>query len=150
GPGVSQIPRANRATIGNMSPEYGSTVSVFPIDDETLRYMRLTGRPEEQINLGEAYAKAQGVWHDPEAEPRYSTTLELDLSTVVPSIAGPKRPQDRISLSEAKTAFRGALTAYTGTAKQPEGYDEAISEPFPASDTPAYDPASSRASAPTD
>src|SRR5690625_3587635 len=151
GPGVSEIPLANRATIGNMSPEYGSTVSVFPVDDETLRYLRLTGRSDEEIALVEAYAKEQGLWHDPSAEPRYSTTLELDLSTVVPSIAGPKRPQDRISLADAKAAFRGALSAYTGQAAQtPQGYDEAISESFPASDTPAYDPASSRASAPTD
>src|SRR5699024_4360153 len=103
GPGVSEIPLANRATVGNMSPEYGSTVSVFPVDDETLRYLRLTGRSDEEIALVEAYAKEQGLWHDPSAEPRYSTTLELDLSTVVPSIAGPKRPQDRISLADAKT-----------------------------------------------
>ncbi|XOT95864.1 aconitase family protein, partial [Alcaligenes pakistanensis] len=102
GPGVSAVPLANRATIGNMSPEYGSTISMFPIDDETLRYMELTGRSKEQIELVRAYAKAQGLWHDPQHEPRYSERLELDLSTVVPSIAGPKRPQDRIALSSSK------------------------------------------------
>src|SRR5690625_7624393 len=109
GPGVSEIPLANRATIGNMSPEYGSTVSMFPIDEETLRYMRLTGRSEKQLALVEAYAKAQGLWHDPNHEPRYSEHLELDLSSVVPSIAGPKRPQDRVALSSARSAFRTAL-----------------------------------------
>ncbi|HEY0878578.1 MAG TPA: aconitate hydratase [Zeimonas sp.] len=142
GPGVASVPLANRATIGNMSPEYGSTVSIFPIDDETLRYLRLTGRPDGQIELIERYAREQGLWHDPNAEPRYSERLELDLDTVVPSIAGPKRPQDRVSLSQAKQAFRGALSAYVEepTAKGKEqGYDEAVAESFPASDTPAYE-----------
>jgi aconitate hydratase len=139
GPGVSAVPLANRATIGNMSPEYGSTIAVFPIDDETTRYLRLTGRSEEQIALVEAYAKEQGLWHDPDAEPRYSERLELDLSTVVPSIAGPKRPQDRVSLTEAKQEFRGALTDYVGEPQFVEkGYDEASAESFPASDAPAY------------
>ena len=105
GEGVGSVPLANRATIGNMSPEFGSTAAIFPIDDVTLDYLRLTGRPQEQIDLVEAYAKAQGLWHDPDAEPRYSEKLELDLSTVVPSIAGPKRPQDRIVVSDAKTQF---------------------------------------------
>ncbi|NLZ10983.1 MAG: aconitate hydratase AcnA, partial [Alcaligenaceae bacterium] len=114
GPGVSAVPLANRATIGNMSPEYGSTVAIFPIDDETLRYMALTGRPQAQIDLVKAYAQAQGLWHDPAAEPRYSERLELDLSTVVPSIAGPKRPQDRIALTAAKHAFESALPSYLG------------------------------------
>src|SRR5438067_787663 len=113
GPGVGAVPLANRATIGNMSPEYGSTCAIFPIDDETLRYLKFTGRKAEQVALVEAYAKEQGLWHDPSVEPRYSETLELDLSTVVPSIAGPKRPQDRISLSDAKTAFRSVLGNYT-------------------------------------
>ena len=113
GHGVAAVPLANRATIGNMSPEYGSTCAIFPIDDETLRYLRLTGRTDEQVALVEAYAKAQGLWHDPEHEPVYSEYLELDLSTVVPSIAGPKRPQDRVSLSAAKEAFRAALGSYT-------------------------------------
>lgn len=113
GPGVSQVPLANRATIGNMSPEYGSTIAVFPIDDKTTDYMRLTGRSEEQIALVEAYAKAQGLWHDPNHEPRYSEYIELDLATVVPSIAGPKRPQDRIELSKSKVAFNEALPSYT-------------------------------------
>jgi len=142
GPGVAAVPLANRATIGNMSPEYGSTVSIFPIDDETLRYLRLTGRPVERIALVERYAREQGLWHDPNAEPRYSERIELDLDSVVPSIAGPKRPQDRVSLSQAKQAFRGALSAYVGepTAKGKEsGYDEAVAESFPASDAPAYE-----------
>lgn len=111
GSGVGAVPLANRATIGNMSPEYGSTVSMFPIDDVTLQYMALTGRSAEQITLVKEYAKAQGLWHDPEHEPRYSERLELDLSTVVPSIAGPKRPQDRIVLSNVKPAFHKDLTA---------------------------------------
>jgi aconitate hydratase len=160
GPGVSAVPLANRATIGNMSPEYGSTVAIFPIDEETTRYLRFTGRSEEQIALVEAYAKEQGLWHDPDApaytEPRYSEQLELDLSTVVPSIAGPKRPQDRVSLSEAKEAFRAVLGEYVtaeetgGEQRKPgvpqqekpfgaeTGLDEASAESFPASDAPAY------------
>ncbi|MGS1118208.1 aconitate hydratase AcnA [Castellaniella sp. UC4442_H9] len=115
GPGVAAVPLANRATIGNMSPEYGSTISIFPIDDETLGYLRFTGRPEEQVDLVEAYAKAQGLWHDPDHEPEYSDTLELDLGTVQPSIAGPKRPQDRIALADAKPAFAKALAALPGS-----------------------------------
>lgn len=109
GEGVAQVPLANRATIGNMSPEFGSTAAIFPIDQVTLDYLRLTGRDEERVTLVEAYAKEQGLWHDPSFEPRYSEYLELDLSTVVPSIAGPKRPQDRILLSEAKGAFEQTL-----------------------------------------
>ncbi len=113
GDGVSAVPLANRATIGNMSPEYGSTVAIFPIDDETLRYLELTGRTAEQVALVEAYTKAQGLWHDADNEPVYSEYLELDLGTVVPSLAGPKRPQDRVILTEAKTRFAEALPAYT-------------------------------------
>ncbi len=113
GEGVASVSLANRATIGNMSPEYGSTAAVFPIDEETLAYLRLTGRGEEQIELVEAYARAQGLWHDPTAEPRYSEYLELDLGTVQPSLAGPKRPQDRVLLAEAATKFAEALPAYT-------------------------------------
>ena len=112
GPGVSELPMANRATIGNMSPEYGSTCAIFPIDEETLRYLELTGRKPEELALVEAYAKKQGIWHDPSATPRYSEHLELDLSTVVPSIAGPKRPQDRVSLSNAKSSFAQSLPTY--------------------------------------
>jgi aconitate hydratase len=117
GPGVAEVPLANRATIGNMSPEYGSTIAVFPVDEETVRYLRFTGRSEQQVALVEAYAKEQGLWHDPDHEPAFSEYLELDLGSVVPSIAGPKRPQDRIALSEAASAFAAALPAYTD---QPE------------------------------
>ena len=139
GPGVAVLPLANRATIGNMSPEFGSTIAVFPIDEETIKYLALTGRPQEQLALVEAYAKEQGLWHDPDAEPRFSERLELDLATVVPSIAGPKRPQDRISLADAKQSFRGALTTYVDHEKPAisGAYDEALEESFPASDTPA-------------
>ena len=112
GPGVIQVPVANRATIGNMTPEYGATISIFPIDDQTIDYLRLTGRDEQRLALVEAYAKAQGMWFDPKAKPEFSEQLELDLSSVVPSIAGPKRPQDRISLSNAKQAFGKALPDY--------------------------------------
>src|SRR3954464_5053528 len=122
GDGVSSLPLANPATIGNMSPEFGSTIAVFPIDEETTKYLELTGRPAEQIALVEAYAKEQGLWHDPDAEPRFSEKLELDLATVVPSLAGPKRPQDRVSLSEAKQAFRSALADYVG--EEETGGDE--------------------------
>ncbi|CAM3207527.1 aconitate hydratase AcnA [Nocardioides dubius] len=115
GPGVSALPLANRATIGNMSPEFGSTIAVFPIDDETVNYLRLTGRSEEQLALVESYAKEQGLWHDPSAEPRFSEKLELDLATVVPSIAGPKRPQDRIELSSAAGNFAEDVKTYTST-----------------------------------
>jgi aconitate hydratase len=136
GPGVAEVPLANRATIGNMSPEYGSTIAVFPIDDKTIDYLKLTGRTPEQIDLVETYAKEQGLWHDPEREAKYSEYLELDLSTVVPSIAGPKRPQDRVSLTNAKQGFREALADYVS---EPEkGYDEAVAESFPASDAPSH------------
>ena len=135
GPGVSQVPLANRATIGNMSPEYGSTIAVFPIDSKTSDYLRLTGRSEEQIALVEAYAKEQGLWHDDDREPRYSEYLELDLATVVPSIAGPKRPQDRVVLAHAKQGFREALRDYVN-AEELDGYDESVDESFPASDSP--------------
>ena len=113
GEGVGAVPLANRATIGNMSPEYGSTCAIFPIDEETVRYLRFTGRDDAQIALVETYAKAQGLWHDPSVEPVYSEYLGLDLSTVVPSIAGPKRPQDRVALTDAAAAFREVLPAYT-------------------------------------
>jgi aconitate hydratase len=113
GDGVSSVPLANRATIGNMSPEYGSTVAIFPIDAATLDYLRLTGRSEEQIDLVEAYAKEQGLWHDPAHEPRYSEYIELDLAKVVPSLAGPKRPQDRVALAEAQASFQRALDDFT-------------------------------------
>ncbi len=119
GAGVSAIPLANRATIGNMSPEFGSTCAIFPIDAETISYLKLTGRSEQQLALVEAYAKEQGLWHDPSVEPVYSEYLELDVSTVVPSIAGPKRPQDRVILAEAATRFAEALPTYSAEASKP-------------------------------
>ncbi len=139
GPGVSAVPLANRATIGNMSPEYGSTCAIFPIDAETVRYLRMTGRPAEQVALVEAYAKEQGLWHDPAAEPAYSEMLELDLSTIVASLAGPKRPQDRVALTDARRSFRAALADYaTGTEPAADSaVDERSRESFPASDPPA-------------
>jgi len=134
GPGVSAVPLANRATIGNMSPEYGSTAAIFPIDDETIKYLRLTGRSDAQVALVEAYAKRQGLWHDPANEPDFSERLELDLATIVPSLAGPKRPQDRVPLDRAKEMFRDVLGNYV----EVEGHaDEASAESFPASDSPA-------------
>ena len=141
GEGVGAVPLANRATIGNMSPEFGSTCAIFPIDDETLNYLRFTGRDDEQVALVEAYCKEQGLWHDPAHEADYSETLSLDLSTVVPSIAGPKRPQDRIALDAAKESFRQALPDYVdddGSARSQS--EESDSESFPASDPPAEHP----------
>ncbi|MGW4404395.1 aconitate hydratase AcnA [Nonomuraea sp. NPDC004702] len=133
GEGVSSVPLADRATIGNMSPEFGSTCAIFPIDGQTVDYLRLTGRSEEQIALVEAYAKTQGLWLDPQGpEPVFSEYIELDLGTVVPSIAGPKRPQDRIELSAAKDAWRRDVQNYVA-----DGVDEEGEESFPASDAPA-------------
>jgi len=132
GEGLARLPLADRATIGNMSPEFGSTCAIFPIDAETLRYLEFSGRPRELIDLVEAYAREQGLWHDSGSEePTFSDTLELDLSTVVPSIAGPKRPQDRVSLTESKPAFRMALEGYL---PEEDLEDEAVAESFPASD----------------
>jgi len=136
GPGVAEVPLANRATIGNMSPEYGSTIAIFPIDEATISYLRMTGRSADQLELVEAYAKTQGLWHDADHEPRFSEYLELDLSTIVPSIAGPKRPQDRVILAHAKQGFIEALKDYVDDA--PVGYDESVDESFPASDVPAH------------
>ncbi|CAL9613769.1 aconitate hydratase [Streptomyces griseomycini] len=156
GEGVAATSLANRATIGNMSPEFGSTAAIFPIDGETLNYMRLTGRSDQQVALVEAYAKEQGLWLDPKAEPDFSEKLELDLSTVVPSIAGPKRPQDRIELTRAAEQFNADVLNYVQAGvtggddrkpgvpqqEQPHGVespvDEASAESFPASDAPAY------------
>ncbi len=136
GNGVAEVPLANRATLGNMSPEFGSTAAIFPIDAETIEYLRLTGRSDEQLALVEAYAKEQGMWHDPKNEAVYSEYIELDLNTVVPSIAGPKRPQDRILLSESKTAFRKDIHNYVEENHPTEHtqLDEAVEESFPASD----------------
>jgi aconitate hydratase len=139
GKGVAEVPLANRATLGNMSPEFGSTAAIFPIDAETVSYLRLTGRTEEQLALVEAYAKEQGLWHDADHEPEYSEYLELDLGDVVPSIAGPKRPQDRILLSDSKNAFRKDIHNYVEE-HHPTGHsqlDEAVEESFPASDPAA-------------
>ncbi|GIH71788.1 aconitate hydratase [Sphaerimonospora thailandensis] len=134
GPGVANVPLANRATIGNMSPEYGATCAIFPIDAETLSYLRLTGRGADHVALVEAYAKEQGLWHDPDRRPDYSETLEVDLSTVVPSIAGPKRPQDRIALADAACVFRAVLGGYVDCEPALSGLDESSAQSFPASD----------------
>ncbi|HET6703814.1 aconitate hydratase AcnA [Amycolatopsis sp.] len=136
GESVAEVPLANRATIGNMSPEFGSTAAIFPIDDETVRYLKLTGRSAEQVALVEAYAKEQGLWHDPSREAAYSEYLELDLSTVVPSIAGPKRPQDRIELTDAKSSFRKSIHDYVDREQVTPhtNVDESVEESFPASD----------------
>ena len=138
GEGVAQVPLANRATIGNMSPEFGSTAAMFPIDDVTLDYLRLTGRSAEQVALVEAYSKLQHLWHDPSIEPAFSEYMELDLSTVVPSIAGPRRPQDRIVLTEAKQAFESALVDYTS--HDHSMVDAAVEGTFPASDPVGFTP----------
>jgi aconitate hydratase len=138
GPGVANVPLENRATIGNMSPEYGSTITIFPVDGETLRYLRFTGRPAELIDLVEAYAKEQGLWLDPAAEPAFSETLELDLGSIEPSLAGPSRPQDRVPLREAKRRFVAAL-GQAMPEMAPDSHDEAVAESFPASDPPADD-----------
>src|SRR5680860_107012 len=139
GPGLANVPLANRATIGNMSPEYGATCAIFPIDQVTLDYLQLTGRSEEQIRLVEAYAREQGLWHDPDHEPTYSQTLELDLGTVEPSIAGPKRPHDRIPLRVASHAVAALLSGKSQDEAVDTGLDEASSESFPASDPVAID-----------
>ncbi|GEK81424.1 aconitate hydratase [Agrococcus baldri] len=134
GTGVGAVPLANRATIGNMSPEFGSTAAIFPVDDVTLDYLRFTGRDEQQVALVEAYAKQQGLWHDPEVEPVFSEYLELDLSTVVPSIAGPKRPQDRIELSKAKSQFSKDIHDYATATTSNDVVDLESKHSFPASD----------------
>jgi len=142
GAGVAEVPLANRATIGNMSPEFGSTAAMFPIDDVTLDYLRLTGRSAEQVQLVEEYSKAQSLWHDPSTEPVFSEYLELDLSTVVPSIAGPKRPQDRIELDHAKAQFEKDLVDYAEISH--DLVDLTISESFPASDPGELQPEDAR------
>jgi aconitate hydratase len=136
GEGVAAVPLANRATIGNMSPEFGSTAAMFPIDDVTLEYLRLTGRSDQNVALVESYAKEQGLWHDPSREIKFSEYLELDLSTVVPSISGPKRPQDRIELTDAKEQFRKDIHNYV--AIEDGSVDESLDESFPASDAPSF------------
>ena len=147
GSGVGNVPLANRATIGNMSPEYGSTCAIFPIDAETIRYLTFTGRPAEQVALVEAYAKEQGLWHQPDIEPAYSEILELDLSTVEPSLAGPRRPQDRVPLRLAKRSFRAALEDFV-VDDEVSGVDESSIESFPASDAPARGSGDGRCGAP--
>jgi aconitate hydratase len=136
GEGVAAVPLANRATIGNMSPEFGSTAAMFPIDDVTIEYLRLTGRSDENVALVETYAKEQGLWHDPSREIKFSEYLELDLSTVVPSISGPKRPQDRIELTDAKEQFRKDIHNYVTL--EDGSVDESLDESFPASDPPSF------------
>ncbi|MEO8815826.1 MAG: aconitate hydratase [Mycobacterium sp.] len=138
GPGVANVPLANRATLGNMSPEYGATCAIFPVDDVTLDYLRLTGRPAHRIKLVEAYAKVQGMWHDPDHEPTYSQTLELDLGTIEPSIAGPKRPQDRIPLRVAPQTVCSLLDGAATTEEALSDLDEASADSFPASDPIAF------------
>ncbi|MDQ1456763.1 MAG: aconitate hydratase, partial [Actinomycetota bacterium] len=150
GEGVGRVPLENRATIGNMSPEYGSTCTIFPVDAETLRYLRATGRPDDLVALVETYAKEQGLWHDPDVRPVYDETISFDLSTVEPSLAGPARPQDRVSLSGARASFEQALLAFrreesTTSAGAPRAAarasaDESSLESFPASDPPAPAP----------
>src|SRR5438105_6117948 len=135
GPGLPALTVADRATIGNMSPEYGATCGFFPVDDETLDYLRLTGRDEERLALVEAYCKENLLWHDEAQEPEYSQVVDLDLSSVVPSLAGPRRPQDRVPLSEAKQSFLGSLESFG--VDYGNGHDEATAESFPASDPPA-------------
>ena len=132
GHGLETLPLADRATIGNMSPEYGATCGFFPVDDETLRYLRLTGRSDERIALVEAYCKENALWHDPDEPPTYSQVVELDLSTVEPSLAGPRRPQDRVPLADAKQAFVDALPSFG--VDYGNAHDEAVDETFPASD----------------
>jgi aconitate hydratase len=142
GPGLHTLGLADRATIGNMSPEFGSTCAIFPVDKETLRYLEFTGRPTDLVELVDAYAREQGMFHTEDSEdPTFSETLELDLSDVQPSIAGPKRPQDRIALAEAKNAFLESLAEFDPEAAESlgNGYDKAIAESFPASDSPAED-----------
>src|SRR4029079_10922372 len=136
GPGLGSLTLADRATMGNMSPEYGATCGFFPVDDATLQYLRLTGRPDERVALGDAYCKENLLWHEAEDHPTYSHVVELDLDTVEPSLAGPRRPQDRVPLAEAKNAFLHELPSFGvdyGNAK-----DAAVAESFPASDPPAY------------
>ena len=150
GHGLERLPVADRATIGNMSPEYGATCGFFPVDAETLRYLRLTGRPDERIALVEAYCKENALWHDPEDPPTYSQIVDLDLSTVEPSLAGPRRPQDRVPLREAKEAFLDTLPTFG--VDYGNSHDEAVAESFPASDpvasaAPGHEPATAEAAA---
>jgi aconitate hydratase len=141
GPGVSRTSVADRVTIANMSPEFGSTCAVFPIDAQTLRYLRFTGRSPEHVALVEAYAKQQGLWHEPDLPLTYSERIELDLSSVVASLAGPRRPQDRVPLTSAQAAFRAELRGPAERAARPASWvDEASQESFPASDAPAIEP----------
>jgi aconitate hydratase len=158
GDGLTGLPIADRATIGNMSPEFGSTCAIFPIDAETLAYLELSGRAPERIALVEAYAKEQGLWHDEHSEhPTFSDEIELDLATVEPSLAGPRRPQDRVALTDARSTFRGALADFAPGAGLADAHDEAVADSYPASDPPANNlpghepaaaPSASAASAP--
>src|SRR3954462_6154389 len=136
GPGLPSLALADRATPGNKSPEYGATCGFFPVDEVTLAYLRLTGRPAERIALVEAYCKENMLWHDPDDHPTYSQVVELDLGDVEPSIAGPRRPQDRVPLTEAKSSFIGAMPSF-GASYGNGSYDRAVADTFPASDPTA-------------
>src|SRR5881296_599348 len=147
GEGLERLPIADRATIGNMSPEYGATCGFFPVDDETLRYLRMTGRHEQRLALVEAYCKENMLWHDPIEEPTYSEVVELDLSSVEPSLAGPRRPQDRVPLASAKESFIEALGTF-GVAYPNSSYDKEVADTFPASDPTTGDSTSEQDPAP--
>src|SRR5205085_1838961 len=136
GPGVSSLALADRATLGNMSPEYGATCGFFPVDDVTLEYLRLTGRTAERVALVEAYCKENMLWHEPEEHPTYSQVVELDLDDVEPSLAGPRRPQDRVPLAGAKEAFIESLGTF-GVDYDNGTYDKEVADSFPASDPPS-------------
>src|SRR5256714_5250299 len=138
GEGLERLPIADRATLGNMSPEYGATCGFFPVDDETLRYLRMTGRDDHRLALVEAYCKENMLWHDPTEEPTYSEIVELDLGSVEPSLAGPRRPQDRVPLATAKESFVEALGTF-GVDYADDSYDKEVANSFPASDPPSGD-----------
>ena len=147
GEGLASLPVADRATIANMSPEYGATCGFFPVDDQTLVYLRLTGRSDERIALVEAYCKENLLWHDASVAPDYSQVVELDLSSVEPSIAGPRRPQDRVPLARAKESFIEALGTF-GVAYPNSSYDKEVADTFPASDPTTGDATSEQDPAP--
>ena len=149
GPGLAGLALADRATLGNMSPEYGATCGFFPVDEVTIDYLRLTGRPAERIELVEAYCRENMLWHDPDDHPTYSQVVELNLGDVEPSIAGPRRPQDRVPLTDAKSSFIAAMPSF-GASYGNGSYDRAVADTFPASDpTAGQEPGGHEASSPT-